>query len=193
MRERVYPKDTISFQMKALLTHPGTQHSHEVARALHRTGCLGRFHTTVALGEGGISKAIRNLVPKKLLDRAANRFVGGVPGRLVVANFFPELKALARLRSGQESQAVFHTRNFAFQKNIPASASEKADAVTCLDTTYWILEERCRELEISCILNDCGSTVYGDLFIQEPQSITCYKTALDYYESKSISLAQLYS
>jgi glycosyltransferase involved in cell wall biosynthesis len=131
--------------MKVLLAHPGTQHAPRLAHELDERGALGEFWTGLALAEGGLAAGIaRRLGRWPALAGLATRIVPGVtPARLHTLPL-NELRALRRLRRGDDSPSTLHERNRRFQERIPAAAFRAHDAVIGFDTSAWILGERAR-------------------------------------------------
>ncbi|HEY4285038.1 MAG TPA: hypothetical protein VGM62_18385, partial [Chthoniobacterales bacterium] len=102
--------------IKALLAHPGTQYSAQLARQLCRHDCLYRFWTSFALVQGGVvDRSIRRLMlsPPKWLD---HRVVLNVPPDKLRTVPMLEVDAVLRMRFGVEPQIVMHRRNEKFQR-----------------------------------------------------------------------------
>lgn len=133
--------------MKILLTHPGTQHSFQLARQLYKRGLLYEFHTGVAFGKDSLYYRLFSRMPGFIFHKLSNRFIDEVPDRLIKRNPFIELKALLRLKLGQDEEVVLYNRNKRFQSGISDDAIKKADAVIGFDTSSWILAKRCRNLD----------------------------------------------
>jgi glycosyltransferase involved in cell wall biosynthesis len=119
---------------KVLLTHPGTQYSHALARQLHRQQLLGGFATGLAFGDG-----YRWPLPGNLRRRK----VPGIPDVLIHRQPFTE--GMAWLRQRNESQRVetlLFERNRLFQQRVPNKCLAACDAVIGFDTSSWLLIER---------------------------------------------------
>ena len=132
--------------LKILLTHPGTQHSFQLARQLYKRGLLYEFHTGVAFGKDSLYYRFFSMMPGFIFHKLSNRFIDEVPDRFIKRNPIIELKALIRLKLGQDEEVVLYNRNKRFQKGISDDAIRKADAIIGFDTSSWILAKRCREL-----------------------------------------------
>ena len=132
--------------MKALLAHPGTQHSLHLARELDRRNCLDSFYTGLVFrSDGWVCRA----APRRFASRTLQPgFSAELHRRSMI-----ELLAQWRLRRGVDEQQVMHCRNEDFQRSIPDSAFQKPDVVIGVDTASWILAERCREIGRSFVLD----------------------------------------
>lgn len=139
--------------MKVLLAHPGTQYSFHLAKQLYKRGMLYEFHTGFAFGRDSWMYKLFSLLPSKVYNKISNRFIDEVPDRYLKRHFFIEIKALTRLKLGGHEEKVLYQRNGQFQKDIPDSAIESADAVIGFDTSSWILVERCRKISKKFILD----------------------------------------
>lgn len=127
---------------RVLLAHPGTQHVHHLARELEQHGLLDSLWTGIAISpDTPLGKLTRSLAHLPGFRGLSSRQLTGVPAAKI--HNFPglELQALAKLRF-RESNQVIHERNAAFQRAIPATAWQQADAVIGFDTSSWILAER---------------------------------------------------
>jgi alpha-maltose-1-phosphate synthase len=128
--------------LKALLAHPGTQYSGQLARQLHRHDCLLRFWTSFGLVENGlIERAIRRAMPTPP-DWLGHRTVTGVPIDKIRTIPWLEFAALLRLRLGGEPQVVMHWRNERFQRAIAQADIEESEVVVGFDTSSNILADR---------------------------------------------------
>ena len=128
--------------MQALLAHPGTQYSAQLARQLYLHGKLHRFWTSFAMPKGGsMERWIRAVSPRvpKWLD---HRTVSDVPAEKLRTIPALEIAAVLRMRFGAAPQIVMHARNEKFQRAIPKSEIEKSDVVIGFDTSSDILGER---------------------------------------------------
>jgi len=132
--------------MRALVVHPGTQHSFRLAVELHRLSSLLGLHTGFAVASGGALQQICNALPLYWTKRVANRRVDDLSHGLVHLQPVLELAALARIRGSSTDQRVLHWRNERFQRSIPLRDLQKADVVIGFDTSSWILAQRCREI-----------------------------------------------
>jgi alpha-maltose-1-phosphate synthase len=132
----------ISPPLKALLAHPGTQYSAQLARQLHRHRCLYRFWTTFALPENGLIERTLRRSMKRPPKWLGNRVVGYIPADKI--RTVPRLELMARLRLGfgAEEQIVLHDRNENFQRAIPDSEICETDVVVGFDTSSNILADR---------------------------------------------------
>jgi starch synthase len=140
--------------MQVLLAHPGTQHAARLARELDRHGLLGEFWTGLALAEGGIAArlaaALRRVGPFRGLS---NRVLRGVPAARLHRLPRHELRALLRLRRGEDSLRVLHERNQRFQESIPHASLRASDAVIGFDTSSWRLAARAQETQVPLYLD----------------------------------------
>lgn len=132
-------------RVKALLAHPGTQYSAQLARELGRLGLLYRFWTGFGVAEGSRWGAIANSIPP--LQRALhNRIIPNLsPAQIRVLPSL-ELGYLAGMRVGGESQSVIHWRNTRFQRAIPERELEACDAGIGFDTSSATLIDRFHRL-----------------------------------------------
>ncbi len=132
--------------LKILLTHPGTQHSFQLAKQLHKRGMLFEFHTGIAFGKDSWYFKLFSILPGFIYHKISNRFIDDVPDRYIRRNPLIELNALLRLKLGQDEEVVLYNRNRRFQLGISDESIKEADAVIGFDTSSWILAERCRNL-----------------------------------------------
>lgn len=132
---------------KALLAHPGTQYSHQLARQLFRLGYLHEFWTGLAMASDSFSgKVAQSLLPPSVKRKLANRTLSGLPSRYVRTMPTLELKALNKTRKGNGANAIFYERNKTFQEQIPTSSLRAASLVIGFDTSSWVLAERVDKL-----------------------------------------------
>lgn len=149
--------------MQVLLAHPGTQHSHRLARELERRGLLYEFWTGLAFHEGGAAAALaRRFHRIPGLRGLGSRIVRGVSATRLHTLPGGELRALWRLRRGGDSHAVLHARNEKFQQAIPEASLARSGAVIGFDTSGWIIADRCRRL---------GRPFYLDRTIAHPAAL----------------------
>ncbi len=139
--------------MNALLVHPGTQYSFRIAGQLHRHGCLGRFWTGFAYVPGSLLGHCIQCMPASVQRPVANRRLDGVPSGKLRTKPLIEGRALLRLRSGHDEQAVMFERNAAFQRQIPRHELAMSDVIIGFDTSSWILADRAAALG-RCFLLD---------------------------------------
>lgn len=146
--------------MKVLLAHPGTQHSHHLARELEKRQLLDAFWTGVAFAGNSAAAALaRFLGHMPGLGGLSSRIVEGVPRGTIHTAQLVELRALLRLRRGGDSLAVLHERNATFQEAIPDAALAHCDAIIGFDTSSWQLAHRSSRQ---------GKTFYLDRTIAHP-------------------------
>lgn len=130
--------------MKVLLAHPGTQHSHYLARELDRHQLLGTFWTGLGFAENSAAAALsRFLCLMPGLGGLGSRIVRDVSLNKIHSTPLIELRALLRLRRRHDSLAVLHQRNADFQEAIPDYALAQSNAVIGFDTSSWQLAHRC--------------------------------------------------
>lgn len=128
--------------LKALLAHPGTQYSAQLARQLQRLNCLHRFWTTFALSQNGVvERAIRSLFqsPPRWLG---HRIIPDVSPEKIRTIPHLEFIALVRCRLGTESQIALHQRNEKFQQAIAQDDIDQSDVIIGFDTSSNILADR---------------------------------------------------
>ena len=140
-------------QMKALLVHPGTQHSYPLARQLQRLGCLSRFWTGFAyLPDSPLGRGIGYL-PPRLKSKVMARSLDGLPAEKLRTRPYVDLSALRRLWTGYDEQIVMFERNQFFQETIPEEELAHSNVVIGVDTASWLLAERASVLGRSFILD----------------------------------------
>jgi glycosyltransferase involved in cell wall biosynthesis len=139
--------------MKALVVHPGTQLSFRIARQLERHGCLSRFWTGFAYVPGSLLEYCIRCLPASLRRIVSSRRLTGVPSRKLRTRPLIEGRAMFRLRSGQDEQAVMFDRNTAFQRQVPRRELAMSDVVIGFDTSSWILADRAAALDRPFILD----------------------------------------
>ena len=139
----------------ALLAHPGTQYSFNLARELSRHGNLSSFYTSVAInGESSLARQFSAFV--KILGKQKewqNRLFYGVPAGKVHSYPALEVSAFLRTRRGQPGLSVLRGRNDRLQQKIPDGAMAEAQAVIGFDTSSQILAARARALGKKFILD----------------------------------------
>lgn len=139
--------------MKALLAHPGTQHSFRLARQLEQRGCLSRFWTGIAyLPTSPVGRCIR-LMPPSVQRKLSNRKLEGVARDHLRTRPLTELRALHRLRAGEEQQRVMLERNAKFQHHIPDPEIRASTIIIGFDTSSWLLAERSAALGRTFVLD----------------------------------------
>src|SRR5258708_5075583 len=128
--------------MKALVVHPGTQHSFQLVRQLQRHESLSRFWTGFGyIPDSNLGRFVECL-PAEFQRRLSNRRLDGLPTENLRTRPLTELRALLRLRAGHDSQSVMFERNAAFQGDIPGEEIAGSDVVIGYDTASWRLAER---------------------------------------------------
>jgi glycosyltransferase involved in cell wall biosynthesis len=138
--------------IKALLAHPGTQFSAQLARQLYRRDYLHRFWTGFALVKGGsIDRSLRRMKsPPNWLD---HRVLSDVPADKLRTLPLLEVDAVLRLRLGAEPQIVMHRRNEKFQRAIAQADIDQSDVVIGFDTSSEILAKRALAVRRELILD----------------------------------------
>ena len=91
-------------EMKALLVHPGTQHSFHLAKQLQWHGCLSRFWTGFAYDPQSVVGCQIAYLPTWAQRRLAGRRLTGLPPDKLRTRLITDLRALSRLRVGQDEQ-----------------------------------------------------------------------------------------
>ena len=130
---------------RVLLAHPGTQYSRHLATQLQRRGLLDAFWSCFAFHSESRLARVAERMPDRWQQRVENRRIAAVPAEKLWTRPLQELVALTRIRFGADEQKVFQRRNAAFQRAIPASAIQHAEAVIGFDTSSWILARRAHE------------------------------------------------
>jgi len=138
--------------MRALLAHPGTQYSAQLARQLYRHNSLYRFWTSFALAQHSPVDRVLSILPRppKWLG---NRSIAGVPSEKIRIVPHLELAALLRQKFGTEMQIALHDRNERFQRAIPQNELECSDVVIGFDTSSNILIDRAAAIERPFVLD----------------------------------------
>jgi len=139
--------------MKALVVHPGTQHSFALAGQLERLGCLSRFWTGFAYVPGSMMGRSVGYLPPTVKRRFMARSLYGLPASKLRTRPFIDLRSLRRLQSGHDEQTVMFERNLAFQESIPEEELTQSDVVIGVDTASWLLAERASALGRPFILD----------------------------------------
>lgn len=139
--------------MKVTICHPGTQHSHYLAKQLYKQGCLLKFHTGIAFGDDHIINVIIKLLPQNIKKRIKTRIIDGLPDRKIKRNIFNEIIALYKLTIGYDQEETFFYRNKNFQKSLNEKDLIVADVVIGYDTSSWLIAEKCKNLGITFILD----------------------------------------
>ncbi len=139
---------------RALLAHPGTQYSFQLATELEKRRRLSSFHTGIAIGAGSLLALAHSALPRSIHYRLANRRLDLVEGRRIHLHPLPELASLYRSwREGGLSEAILYERNRRFQSAIPTHAIQSADVVIGFDTSSWLLARRVKQLNGAFILD----------------------------------------
>ena len=72
-----------------ILSHAGKQHSYQVAKALHELGYLKKYYTSTYV----TNKLLQRFFEKTNNQFWTRRFINGIDGKMVEANWRFELKA----------------------------------------------------------------------------------------------------
>jgi len=139
--------------IKALLAHPGTQYSAQLARQLHRHNCLYRFWTSFALPENSLIERTLRRYMRTPPSWLGNRVVDHVPGDKIRTVPSLELLALLRQKFGTEAQIALHERNDNFQRAIPDDEIAQSDVIVGFDTSSSILADRAAKARRALILD----------------------------------------
>lgn len=168
--------------MKILLAHPGTQHSYQLAKQLHRKGILFRFHTGIAYGKDHWFYKLAVKLPVSIFSKISTRFIDGVPDAYVRRHFLNEFIQIIGIKLGKDEELSLFKRNNRFQKSIPAKEIEGSDVIIGFDTSSAILIERCHQLNKPFIL---------DVSIGHPASKDkVYKSLLQQYPDWNFTIKQ---
>jgi len=139
--------------MQVLVAHPGTQHGGKLACELAVRGLLAEFWTGFAIGDGSMAartaEALRSI---RFLRGVCNRVVC-VPTNRLHSVPFNDLRALWRMRRGQDGLKVLYDRNQCFQESVPCRSLQACDVVVGFDTSSWRLADRARALNRQFILD----------------------------------------
>jgi alpha-maltose-1-phosphate synthase len=128
--------------MKALLVHPGTQHAFQLARQLERHQSLGRFWTGFAYDPKGLVGRQIAFLPAWAQRRFAGRRLAGLPPEKLRTRPLTDLRAMNRLRLGEDEQRVMFDRNAHFQRRVPESELAASDVVIGFDTASWLIADK---------------------------------------------------
>src|ERR1700732_4604459 len=140
-------------EMKALLVHPGTQHSFHLARQLQRHGCLSQFWTGFAYDPQSMVGRQIACLPTWAQRRFASRRLPGLPPDKLRTRPLTDLRALSRLRAGQDEQRIMFERNADFQRQVPLSELAGSDIIIGFDTASWLLADKSRSLGRNFVLD----------------------------------------
>jgi glycosyltransferase involved in cell wall biosynthesis len=145
---------------RALVVHPGTQHSFQLAAQLEKHSALSGFHTCFAIGADGVLDRMLRGPLSSLLSPFSRRRLRGVPACRTHLYVKEEVLYQIRARIFGSSQALFQQRNKHVQEAVPDSALREADVVVGFDTSSWLLSQRCKHLGRPFVL--VQSTVHPD-------------------------------
>lgn len=143
--------------MKALVVHPGTQHSFRLARELCSRNALAGFYTGLAFTSGGIIDRVMRCMPHTWQRKIANRRIDGVASRLLHTKPLIELRALWQLRAGKATDAVFFNRNERFQRLVQQDRIAASSAVIGFDTAAWEIADQCAQASVPLVLDQSTS------------------------------------
>jgi starch synthase len=85
-----------------ILSHSGKQHSYQVAKAMYNLGSLERFYTSSYI----TSPFMQRLLGKRPGNFWSRRFIAGLPGKLVEANWHFEIPEMVLRKIQGKSPAV---------------------------------------------------------------------------------------
>ena len=139
----------LSSNPRVLVAHPGTQHSHLLARELENSGQLGEFWTGFALSSAFAERWLRSKFLRRLFCR---RIIADIPSEKLRIAPFNELRALAAVRMGRDANWTIHRRNERFQNKVKQTSIEQSDVVIGFDTCSWLLASRCKKAGVPFIL-----------------------------------------
>ena len=126
-----------------LISHSGKQHSYQVAKAMHHLGVLDTFYTSSYVR----SKGLQSFFEKTQNNYFTRRFVTGLSGTMVDANWRFELKEILFRKlygkSGKTQNAVYN-RDVQFDayvaRQIEKRAQQKGDLK---DMVFWGFQGSC--------------------------------------------------
>ena len=134
-------------KMRALLVHPGTQHSHHLARELEHRGRLVTFHTGFVVRSSGLFGRSCNQLPDGVRRKLGGRMIDSLPRARLKLHPVGELRSLLQSKLGQtDPEAILHRRNELFQQSIPDFDLARSDVVIGFDTSSWMIAARAKSL-----------------------------------------------
>ena len=140
--------------VRALLCHPGTQHSFRLAEQLARLGLLSRFCSSVVLRrESVVYRAAMRLSPARTRGAICNRTLSGVRGQLIAQSPHLELRYLLARYAGRPDEEAFHAKAESFQAGINRRAILTATHIIGFDGASWDLALRAATLGRTFVLD----------------------------------------
>ncbi|MEZ4843454.1 MAG: glycosyltransferase family 4 protein [Bacteroidia bacterium] len=130
--------------IKVLIAHPGTQHSHRLVSILYQNGYLFKFYTGIAISKETRFHQFIDMLPFKIRTKLSGRIIEKVPANFIRNFWCNELLAYLLLKIGINPSRVFYTRNKIFQHLISKKAIREADIIIGFDTASWHLSEMCK-------------------------------------------------
>ncbi len=141
-------------QKNILIVHPGTQHSHHLARELYKKGFLYQFWTCFAITRKGLLYKTIAAFKKNWLNKLKNRIIAVDDASKIKSKISLEIETIFKLRNkSNETEDIYFKRNQKFQQKVPKQSLLNADFVVGFDSTSWILARRCNELGKPFILD----------------------------------------
>jgi starch synthase len=121
-----------------ILSHSGKQHSYYVAKALHELGLLKTFYTSSYIS----NIALQTIIQKLEMSFLSRRFLYGLGGKYVNANWHYEIKELVYRKLKGNSQAV---NKLVFERdiNFDNDLSKKLPALKY--NTFWGFQGSCHD------------------------------------------------
>lgn len=138
---------------KILLAHPGTQHSHQLAKQLFRKNMLYQFITGLVVREKGILHRVLQKMPRAIRSSIQNRVINILPANKIKSYPMAELKFVRSAAKVKSQELNLFKRNEDFQKRIPSRLLKSSDVVVGFDTSSLVLAERTKALDKKFILD----------------------------------------
>lgn len=123
---------------KAVLLHPGTQYSFNLAIELHRKNLLDKYITSFSVSSNSI-------LYRLFKERLNSRLLREVPAGIV--RNYPMLEAKTFIKSwinGGDSEDILYERNLEFQKTVIRNDLKDAHIVIGFDTSSWKIADFCK-------------------------------------------------
>jgi glycosyltransferase involved in cell wall biosynthesis len=138
---------------KILLAHPGTQHSHKLAKQLAQRNMLYKFVTGLAIKEKGFLHTAVKMLPSKIKKQLSNRVIADVPSSRLKTFPLAEIKSIAGAKKVTNKEQALFERNETFQQKVPVSFIKHSDVVIGFDTSALTLAKRAKAQDKKFILD----------------------------------------